>query len=46
MTNKALAEPLFELFDEEEDIEFDHLEVQESLDKYKEADLKHQSEDE
>ena len=45
MTNKALAEPLFELFDEEEDIEFDHLEVQESLDKYKEEDLKHQTDD-
>jgi len=44
MTNKALAEPLFELFDEEEDIEFEHLEVQETLDKYKEEDLKQQSE--
>lgn len=46
MTNKALAEPLFELFDEEEDIEFEHLEVQETLEKYKEEDLKHQSDDE
>ena len=44
MTNKALAEPLFELFDEEADIEFDHLEVKEGLEKYKEEDLKNKSE--
>jgi predicted RND superfamily exporter protein len=42
MTNKALAEPLFELFDEEEDIELQHLEVKESLEMYKEEDLKQQ----
>ena len=40
MTNKALAEPLFELFDEESDIELDHLEIEKSLEKYKEEDLK------
>jgi len=40
MTNKALAEPLFELFDEESDIELDHLEIDESLEKYKEKDIK------
>jgi predicted RND superfamily exporter protein len=43
MTNKALAEPLLELFNEEEDIEFEHLEVQQGLEKYKEEDLKNQS---
>jgi len=46
MTNKALAEPLLELFDEEEDIELEHLEVEKSLERYKEEDLKHQSDDE
>lgn len=40
MTNKALAEPLFELFDEESDIELDHLEIEKSLEKYKEEDIK------
>ncbi len=40
MTNKALAEPLFELFDEESDIELEHLEIVESLEKYKEEDIK------
>jgi predicted RND superfamily exporter protein len=40
MTNKALAEPLFELFDEESDIELEHLEIEESLEKYKEEDIK------
>lgn len=40
MTNKALAEPLFELFDEESDIELEHLEIEESLEKYKEQDIK------
>ena len=46
MTNKALAEPLIELFDEEEDIELEHLEVEKSLERYKEEDLKHQHNDE
>ncbi len=46
MTNKALAEPLFELFDEEEDIDFDRLEIEEGLKKYEEEDLKHQQKDE
>ena len=40
MTNKALAEPLFELFDEESDIELEHLEIAQSLEKYKEEDIK------
>ena len=44
MTNKAIKEPLFELFDEEEDIEFKHLEIEQSLEKYKEEDLKKISE--
>ncbi len=39
MTNKAIREPLFELFDEEEDIEFEHLEIEQSLKKYEEKDL-------
>ncbi|HIP37143.1 MAG TPA: hypothetical protein EYG85_09850 [Crocinitomix sp.] len=42
MTNKALAEPLFELYDEEEDIDFERLEIEKGLKKYKEEDLKHQ----
>jgi predicted RND superfamily exporter protein len=45
MTNKALAEPLFELFNEEEDIELDHLEVEQTLEKYKEEDQKRQLEE-
>lgn len=46
MTNKALAEPLFQLYDEEEDIDFDRLEIGEGLKKYEEEDLKHQKDDE
>lgn len=42
MTNKAIKEPLFELFDEEEDIEFEHLEIEQSLKKYEEKDLEQQ----
>ena len=40
--NKKMRDP-FELFDEEEDIEFNHLEIKQSLKKYEEEDLKHQS---
>jgi len=46
MTNKALAEPLFELFDEESDIELEHLEIEKSLEKYKEEDIKQNSDNE
>lgn len=45
MSNKAIREPLFELFDEETDIELNHLEIEESLEKYKAEDLKHQKND-
>ena len=45
MSNKAIREPLFELFDEETDIELNHLEIEESLQKYQEEDLKHQKND-
>jgi len=44
MSNKAIREPLFELFDEETDIELNHLEIEESLQKYQEKDLKKQQE--
>ena len=43
MTNKALREPLFELFDEEGDIELDRLEIEEGLKKYEEEDIKQQT---
>lgn len=46
MTNKALSEPLFELFDEESDVELKHLEIEEGLQKYAEEDLKHQKDTE
>lgn len=42
MSNKALAEPLLELYDEEEDIELQHLEIEETLQKYQEEDTKKQ----
>ena len=32
ISNKALAEPLFQLYDEEEDIELDHLEIEQNVD--------------
>ncbi|MFK8038530.1 MAG: RND family transporter [Crocinitomicaceae bacterium] len=41
MSNKAIREPLFELFDEETDIELKHIEIEQSLQKYQEEDLKH-----
>lgn len=40
MTNKAMAEPLIHLYDEEEDIELDHLEIEQTLQKYQEEDAK------
>lgn len=43
MSNRAIKEPLFQLFDEEEDIEFNHLEIEQGLKKYEEEDLKQQS---
>ncbi|MFD1553832.1 hypothetical protein DNU06_09410 [Putridiphycobacter roseus] len=43
MTNKALREPLFELFDEEGDIELERIEIEEGLKKYEEEDIKHQT---
>ena len=45
MSNKAISEPLFELFDEDTDIELNHLEIEQSLQKYQEEDLKHQKND-
>ncbi|MDX1349376.1 MAG: efflux RND transporter permease subunit [Putridiphycobacter sp.] len=45
MSNKAIREPLFELYDEETDIELNHLEIEESLEKYKAKDLKQQKND-
>jgi hypothetical protein len=46
MTDKALAEPLFVLYDEETDIDLDQLEIEEGLEKYKEEDIKQQKENE
>lgn len=45
MSNKAIREPLFELFDEDTDIELNHLEIKQSLQKYEKEDLKHQKND-
>ncbi|MGV6860209.1 MAG: efflux RND transporter permease subunit [Putridiphycobacter sp.] len=45
MSNKALAEPLFQLYDEEVDIDFERLEINEGLKKYEVEDLKHQKND-
>ncbi|MCH2233516.1 MAG: efflux RND transporter permease subunit [Crocinitomicaceae bacterium] len=40
ISNKAIAEPLFQLYDEEEDIELEDLEIEQTLEKYKEEDAK------
>lgn len=45
MSNKAIREPLFELFDEETDIELEHLEIKKGLQKYEAEDLKHKKHD-
>ena len=45
MSNKAIREPLFELFDEDTDIELDHIEIEKGLQKYQEEDLKQQKND-
>ena len=45
ISNKAIAEPLFHLYDEEEDIEFEDLEIEKTLEKYKEEDSKNQGND-
>lgn len=38
LSNKALGEPMFELYDEEEDIELDDLEIETALKEYQEED--------
>ena len=45
ISNKALAEPMFHLYDEEEDIELEHLEIEQTLRKYEEEDSKKDSND-
>ena len=43
MTNKALAEPLLQLYNEEEDIDLDSLEIERTVKKYEEEDSKTES---
>lgn len=40
ITNKALSEPLLQLYNEEEDIDLDNLEIDRTVKKYEEEDLK------
>jgi predicted RND superfamily exporter protein len=40
LTNKALREPLLQLYNEEEDIELDDLEIEQTVKKYEEEDAK------
>lgn len=40
ITDKAMREPLLQFYNEEEDIELDHLEIEQTLEKYKEEDSK------
>ncbi|MEX1001073.1 MAG: MMPL family transporter [Crocinitomicaceae bacterium] len=40
LTHKAMREPLLQLYNEEEDIELDHLEIEQTLARYKEEDTK------
>jgi uncharacterized protein len=40
ITNKALSEPLLQLFNEEEDIELDELEIEQTVQHYKDEDAK------
>ena len=42
LANKALREPLLQLYNEEEDIELDDLEIEQTLEKYREEDIRHQ----
>ena len=46
ISNKAMAEPLLQYYNEEEDIELDHLEIEQTLEKYREEDSKHQAPEE
>ena len=41
LTNKALSEPMFQLYNEEEDIDLDNLEIETIVKKYEEEDSKH-----
>jgi predicted RND superfamily exporter protein len=40
ITDKALSEPFLQFYNEEEDIELDHLEIEKTLEKYREEDSK------
>lgn len=40
LTTRAMREPLLQLYNEEEDIELEHLEIEQNLEKYKEEDAK------
>ena len=40
ITDKALSEPFLQLYNEEEDIELDHLEIEQTLERYREEDSK------
>ncbi|MBD3636159.1 MAG: MMPL family transporter [Crocinitomicaceae bacterium] len=40
ITDRAMREPLLQLYNEEEDIELDHLEIEQTLERYKEEDTK------
>ena len=46
ITSKALGEPLLQLYNEEEDIELEHLEIEQTLKKYQEEDSKISASDE
>lgn len=45
LADKALAEPLLQLYNEEEDIELEHLEIEQTLERYREEDSKNLNED-
>jgi uncharacterized protein len=40
ITTRAMKEPLLQLYNEEEDIELDHLEIEQTLERYAEEDVK------
>ena len=42
LTHKAMREPFLQLYNEEEDIELEHLEIEQTLAKYKEEDSKNE----
>lgn len=46
ITSKAMGEPLLQLYNEEEDIELEHLEIEQTLKKYQEEDSKISASDE